>query len=174
MKKYKSQLKEFSKKLFNYKGRNIFDVNHSIERFHERFPDLSLLDWEKVCKDGINVILDVFRDSAGKYIIVSNSTNIAIQMEWRKDIKSNDKKNHGFTATTLDYRIQKREIQGDRKLFVEKIKKYNLEEEFAASLAKKNSSDNNVISIKIKECDEYCIYLYEGIITKNFKVIEVD
>jgi hypothetical protein len=175
MKKYKSQLKEFSKKLFTYKGRNIFDTYHSIDRFHERFPDLSIETWEKVCENGMDVILDVFRDSIGKYIIVSNSTNMAIQLEWRKDKnKSSDKKNHGFTATTLDYRIQKIEIQGDRKLFVEKIKKYGLEEEFAAYLAKKNASDNNSLSINVKDCEGYYSCLYEGMIIKNFEIIEVE
>ena len=174
MKKYKPQLKEFSTKLFSYKGRNIFDINHSIERFHERLPGLTLDVWENVCKDGIDTILDIFRDSSGKYIIVSNSTNIAIQLEWRKDKKKNDGKNHGFTATTLDYEIQKKEIKGDRKLFVEIIKKHKIEGEFAASIAKKNSQDNNTLSIKINECDGYYVYLYEGIITKNFNVIEVE
>jgi len=155
-------LKEYYKELFSYKGRKIADIEHSVSQFRVRHPGRSIEEWKKVIEDGIDVILDVFNDSAGKYIIISKSKNIAVQLEWRLDNKYNDKKNHGFTATTLNYDTQKKVIQNDTKLFVEDFKKYNIEE---------NIKDVGYYTIDI--CKNYKIYIKEGKINRNFEIIKV-
>lgn len=174
MKKYKDELKEYYNELFIYRGRHICDTNHSIERFHERFPNEPIETWETLIKKGIDVIFDIMKDSEGKYVIVSRVKDIAIQLDWRKDKKNSDKKNHGFSASTLQFSKHQRMLQGDTRLFVEQIKKYSLEESF------KSTSYNNMIKeknfyldIKIDECPDYKIYIHEGKIHKNFKVIEI-
>jgi hypothetical protein len=169
------KLFEHERKIFSYKGRNVFDIDHSIVRFQERFPNLKDENWKKVCEDGIDLILDVFKDSSNKYIIISRSKNIAIQLEWRKDKKSKDNKNHGFTATTLDAIEHKRELQNDRKIFVEEIKKYNLEKWFNTKSYKKMIESTGYLGVKLdEECENYLIYIKEGQMYKDFEVIEVD
>lgn len=123
MKNFKnlSQLFEYFKKIHSYKGRNVFDVEHSIVRFKERFPDLDMKDYYKTLEEGIDLIMDVFKDSSGKFIIVSRSKKIAIQLEWRKDTKSKDNLNHGFTATTLHSEDQDKVLKKDTKIKVESI-----------------------------------------------------
>jgi hypothetical protein len=176
LKRYKREIfNEYVKKLLSYKGRNIFDTYHSIEQFNDRFPDYDYEDWKEVCRNGIDKIIDIFKDSSKKYIIISKSTDIAIQMEWRKDKKSNDNKNHGFTATTLDYVTQKKATQNDTKLFVEEIKKYNLEKWFETSDYKEMIEKIGYLGIKIiNECPEYEIYIKEEAILRNFEIVEVE
>ena len=83
MERYK-QLKEYYKELFTYKGRTIADTLHSMSQFKDRHPEYDIKDWKEVLENGIDIRLDVFKDSASKYIIISKSKNIAIQLEWRR------------------------------------------------------------------------------------------
>jgi hypothetical protein len=171
---YKRKFNEYSKKLFTYKGRNFFDIEHSIDRFKERFPEYTIEDYITVAHRGIDLILDLFKDSKGKYIIVSKSKYISLQIEWRLDKKGNDRKNHGFSATTLDYRIHKKEMKGDTKLFVEDYKKHKLECGFYTTDYKQMIKETGYYDIKIKECPDYKVYIKEGKIYKNFTIIEIE
>lgn len=168
------KLFEFVKKVFSYKNRNVFDINHSIERFHERFPNLKDEEWKRILTDGIDKILDVFKDSSNKYLIISKSKNVAIQLDWRKDKHSKDNFNHGFSATTLDAEIHKRELQNDKKIFVEEIKKYKLEKWFKSTDYKEMLKETGYLEIKLKECPGYKIYIKEGKLFRNFKIIKVN
>jgi hypothetical protein len=171
---YKKFFKEEFKKILTYKDRNIYDTDHSISRFKERFSELDIKVYYKVLKEGIDVILDVFKDSKGKYIIVSKATNVAIQLEWRLNNKSNSKINHGFTASTLDYKTQKDPIKGDMKLFVENYKKDKMERFFETKEYKQMIKETGYYYIKIPECEGYKIYIHEGKRKRNFKIIKVD
>ncbi len=174
MKKWKSQLQEYSLKIFSYKGRNVWDTNHSVSQFLKRLPEYKIKDWEEVCKKGIDTILNTFKDSAAKFIIISKSKNIAIQLHWRKDEKNNDGNNHGFTATTLDYKTQKKVMKNDTKIFVEEIKKHKLEHCFESSNYKEMVKEIGYMEVKlIKNCPDYKVYIKEGKMYRNFKVIEV-
>jgi hypothetical protein len=174
IKRYKTQLQEYSLKLFSYKGRNVWDTNHSVSQFLQRLPEYKIEDWEKVCKNGIDTILDAFKDSTAKFIIISKSKNIAIQLHWRRDKKNDDGKNHGFTATTLDYKTQQKVKQNDTKIFVEEIKKHKLEHCFESSDYKEMIKEIGYMEVKlIKNCSDYKIYIKEGRIYRNFKIIKV-
>lgn len=175
IKKYKpTELKEFYKELFIYKGRHIGDSEHSIERFEQRFPDEDISKWKEIVEKGIDIILDVFKDSEGKYILVNKKTDIAIQFDWRKDKYRNDGKNHGFSATTLSFTDHQRVLKMDTKLFIEKIKREKLEESFVSAKYKNMIKEKNFyMSINLLECDDYKIYIHKGQVRRNFNVIEV-
>lgn len=162
--RYQRKFQEYYKELFTYKGRKIADTDHTISQFNKRFPEYTFEDWKEIIEKGIDTILDVFKDNSAKYVIISKSKNIAIQVEWRKDNKYNDKKNHAFSATTLDYKIQKRVIQGDTKLFVENFEKFSLKESI---------KDIGYYAIYLEECKGYKVYIKEGKIYRNFISIEI-
>jgi hypothetical protein len=175
MKRYKTKYQEYSRKLFTHQGRNVFDIEHSMDRFHERFPDLSDEDWNRIMQKGIDFVLDLFKDSIGKYIFVSKKNDVAIQVDWRIDNKSNNNLNHAFTSTTLEYSVHKNMLRADTKLFVEEIKKYHLEEGFISKSYKNMLKETNFyLDIKLEENKDYKIYIHKGKIYKNFEVIEID
>lgn len=175
MKKYRFTLNEHFKKILSYRQRNIYDIEHSVTRFHERFPELTDKDYFNALQDGIDIILQVFKDSTQKYIIISKKRGFGIQLDWRKDKKSRDNINQGYTATTLDVNLHKKLLANDRKLFVEEIKKYNLQEWFKSGLTiNEVMKETGYIDIKLPECDNYVVYLNEGELHKNFSIIEVN
>jgi hypothetical protein len=173
LKKYKPLLEKYFKKVYEYRDRNVFDIEHSISRFNERFPSLSIKDYEKALQEGIDIILDIFKDSTKRYMVISKSKQFAIQIDWRKDIKSTSKLNHGFSATTLDYETQKQMIKGDTKLFVESFKKNNIKKWFGEKKEIDIISEVGYYALKLEECKGYEVYIKEGKIYKNFTVIEV-
>jgi len=173
MKRYR-KLQEYFKHIFTYRDRNISDTEHSIERFNERFPKLKLSTWKRVVSKGIDIIIDTFKDSSGKYLIVNKATKVIVQLEWRKDTKSKDGKNHGFSATTLHYDLHKKELKKDTKLFVEDFKKHNLESWFDNDISyKKMIEDIGYYDVKLQECPDYKTYIKEGKMYRNFKIIEI-
>ena len=174
MKKY-FRIKEYFRTLFKYRNRKINDINHSLDRFNERFPQYTFADYKKVIEKGVDIILDIFKDSVNKYLIISKSTDIAVQLEWRKDKKFKDNINHGFTATTLNSRIHKQLLQKDKKIFVEDFKKFNVYKWFEHKENKKMIKEIGYYAINLdKDCEDYKIYLKEGEVHTNFKIIEVN
>lgn len=170
MQRYQKKFQEYSKQIHTYKNRNVFDTNHAIKRFHERFPELKLKDYYQVLENGIDIILDIMKDSEGKYIIISKSKKIGIQLNWRKDNKSSDNLNHGFTATTLHRDDNTKVFKKDTKLFVERIK--------ADGYMRLYESDQGIIDTTgyydILLEDDFKLYLSNGSINMNYELIEVD
>lgn len=172
--RYKKIFKEYNKKLFSYKGRNVWDIEHSVDRFKERFPQYTFEDYKKIVEDGIDGILSTFKDSRAKYIIVSREKRVAVQLEWRRDKKHDDGKNHGYSATTLDIDKHSKELKMDTKLFVEEIKKYKLENCFESKQYPKMVKEIGYMGIPLsEECKDYEVYVKLGKVYKNFEIIEV-
>ena len=174
MKKYKPSLKEYSKLIYFYRGHEVFDVEHSVERFRERFPELSIRDYNKALEEGINIILDILKDSSGKYFLESKSKHFAIQFDWSQDKKKQNKINCGKTATTLDARIHKKELQKDRRLFVEDFKKNHIETHFTTTSFKEIIKQMYYYGRMVsEECKDYKVYIQEGKVKANYRVIKV-
>jgi hypothetical protein len=172
LKRYQPLLETF-KKVYTYRDRDVFDTEHSVSRFEERFPLLTIKDYEKSLQEGIDIILDIFKDSSRKYMVISKSKQFGIQIDWRKDIKSSSKTNHGFSATTLDYETQKQMIKGDTKVFVESFKKNKVENWFNSKDYKTIFKEIGYYAMPIQECRGYEVYVREGKVYQNFTVIEV-
>ncbi len=141
--------------ILNYKGRVVKDLKHSKSRFHERFPGIPDSKYFDILKKGIDTIMDVFKDNGGKYVVVNKKSNIAIQLDWRKEKFSDSKTNHGFTATTLDYLQHKNMLQYDTKIFVEQLLP-DLEE-----------------TLYLEDCPNYKMLVKGGQQYRTFIVIEV-
>lgn len=158
--------------ILRYRQRRVFDTNHSIARFNERFPKLHISEYERILRDGIDTILDVFKDKSAKYIVTSRSKDVAIQLEWRRDShEPDDKTNQGFTATTLNIHDHDKILKQDTKFFVELLMRDypNLYE-----------SENHVIDTtgyiqeELEEGSGLKVSMHFGKIGKNFEIIEVE
>jgi len=160
--------------IHTYRDRKVFDINHSVSRFESRFPELDIADYFKALNEGIDIILDVFKDNKNRYMIISKSKQFAIQLTWEAEQRSNSKVNQGFTATTLDYNTQKEMLRGDLKIFVERMKKDNIKIWFKEQDEAKFLKEVGYYSIKIEECNDYTVYVKEGEIVRNFVMIEVE
>jgi len=75
-------LKEYFKEvLHNYQGHNIYDTEHSVERYKERIgKDIFL--YTKLLKKGINRIIENGKETIeDRYIFVSKKYGFGIQVE---------------------------------------------------------------------------------------------
>jgi hypothetical protein len=88
--------------IVGYNNRKIIDTNHSIERMIDktRFVDLDKKQVIWVINNGIEKIINNYKDESTTYGIWSKSTGICIILEWRKDNQnSRDKNNHAVIVT---------------------------------------------------------------------------
>ncbi len=110
---------------FDYIGKyeeiDCFDVEHALERFHKRFPDLDENIFHKVLKEGMEKIKRVFKLKYNHYMIVSFKTNVKIQIEIRKD--RHNSKTIGAIATVLHRSEQPKNAKNDQDVYVENIMK---------------------------------------------------
>lgn len=120
MKKYKPELNEYFKKVLTYKGHEIFDVEHSIDRYTQRFditgeyPDL----YFNLLKKGIDWVIKNNKENIeDRYIFISKKHGFGIQVHWREDRFT--KEYNGYTATTFSNDEMNFFTKADKKVFLE-------------------------------------------------------
>ncbi len=161
--------------ILNYKNRYVYDLGQSFACYEQRFPGLTRADYDKTLKQGIDTILDVFKDSRGKYIIISKSKKFGIQLDWQRDsFNTEDRRNHGYTATTLDSETQMEVYRHDTKIFVEDFEKHGIAQWFETTDIEKMIEQTGYYAIEISECPGYKRYIKEGKLYANFEIIEVE
>lgn len=155
---------------FIYRNRRVyFDSYDSI------YTNIQWTDYEKALREGIDTILDFFKDSRGHYIIISKSKKFGIQLDWRPDnFDATDKLNHGYTATTLDSVTQKDVTKHDTKLFVEDFKKNGVEHWFITEDYDEMIRQTGYYAIFVENCPGYKMYIKEGKIYSNFQIVNVE
>ncbi len=171
--KYKSQFNEYFKEvLHNYRGYNIYDIEHSVFRYTERVGK-DLFIYFKLLKKGINYIIDNNKEyTEDRYIFVSKKYGFGIQVEWRPD-RFNPKIYHGYSATTLSNEEMKFLLRKDKKIFLENIQKegYSLKE--SLNIYNKGYSVYN-FNKELKEELDLCYYkkfVQSGKIYYDFELI---
>lgn len=122
MKKYQNKLlQEYFKKVLDYRGHSIFDVEHSVERYKERIGK-DIFIYEKLLKKGINWIIDNKKENTeDRYIFMSKRYGFGIQVHWRAGRNPKEGFN-GYTATTLSKDEMNYFTQADKQLFLENLK----------------------------------------------------
>jgi hypothetical protein len=182
---YKKFFKEYFKKVLNYKGRNIYDTEHSIERFKERMPGLDLNIYYTALKQGIDKILKDYKDERNQFIVASEKYGFGIQIDWRSDLKNpKDKTNHGYSATTLDPKENKLYTKNDKKLFVEQVKKYGVVKNTSEGRKEKvyyNIPLKNIQYFRLEHLDYlkedmigFDVFMEYEEIFRTFEIIKVD
>lgn len=82
------KFEEYYKVLFNYKGVEVADINHAIERFKERHTLTTGMQIDFLyarIREAIDKILFVYKGKIANYMAVSKSTNLKISIEYRPD-----------------------------------------------------------------------------------------
>ncbi len=129
MKKYKNKLEEYFEKLLQYKGKYIFDDDHSLARFKERMPQLPEEIYYDYLKKIIDWVLTKNRDDKEeRFIFISKKYNFGIQMHWREDRKGIIKGFNGYTSTTLSQKELTHVLMKDRRIFLEQALKEGFKE----------------------------------------------
>ncbi len=82
-----------------YRGRKIIDTKHSIDRYLDRYPNLSKNTIIAVVTKAIDKILDTYNDEETTYGIWSKSTGICIIIDWRKENYNSDGMNHAVLVS---------------------------------------------------------------------------
>lgn len=75
---YENRYHKISEYKINNTILSVYDDNHAISRFNERFPNLTLKDYKKVLFNGIKKINKEYSLKKGFYWIISKSTGIVI------------------------------------------------------------------------------------------------
>jgi hypothetical protein len=73
--------------LLEFEGLKIFDTEHAIDRFKERFPNLSIDRFYDTLKKGLRKILEKYDYQQNFYMIVSRKYKIKIPLQIREDRK---------------------------------------------------------------------------------------
>ena len=89
---YKKLFKEYFKEVLLYRGRHIYDTEHSVAEFKRHFPHLSINIYEKALQQGVDIILDLLKDSREQFIIKSKKYGFGIQLDWRPDTHNKNNK----------------------------------------------------------------------------------
>ena len=92
-----------------FNNHDIMLSSHALDRFKDRERFNSLANSSKfidtllnVIEDGIDVIINKYKNKEATYGIHSKSTGIGCIIDWRKDTKyRTDKDNHAFVVTLL-------------------------------------------------------------------------
>lgn len=175
-------LKETNVIVLRYKGRIIRDTLHSVIEFKRQFPKLSMSDYTKGLKEGIDKILSEYNDEKNFYIIRSKKHGFGIQLDWDYDRYDYNEKGpfHGRTATTLGKDETKFYTHNDITIFVEQIKKYGVSRLNEDIIHYDNVPLNEIAYFKleypqkIKGISMYDVFMEEGNIYRTFDIIEVD
>jgi hypothetical protein len=156
---------EYFKHVLTFRGRNVFDVEHSIEQYNNRVG-VSISVWEDTVKKGIDKIINQYNDNSDNYIIRNKKYNFGIQLHWRPDFKSGDNYNHGFTATTLGFNELNYYTKNDKEIFVEQLNRY-----------KKGSYEKSYLRLKHIDKDmqklNYNIFIECDKIYHEYEIIDV-
>lgn len=154
MKKYKPELNEYFKRVLTYKRHEIFDVEHSIDRYNQRFditgeyPEL----YFNLLKKGIDWVIKNNKENIeDRYIFISKKYGFGIQVHWREDRFT--KEYNGYTATTFSNDEMNFFTKADKQVFLE------------------NCLPHQVIGI---EKGIYYTYKFEGNLKKETDLINLD
>lgn len=108
MKKYVSLKENLPFAISKTDHRRMIDTSHSIDRFldQQRFGDRSGKDEFKdkiewVLNNAIDKIIKEYQDKSHTYGIHSKSTGIGISIDWRKDYRNDNGKNHAIIISVL-------------------------------------------------------------------------
>lgn len=108
--------------LGTYSSIEVFDVEHAIEQFKNRFPKLHLNAFYKTLDKGIRKIVRTYDyRKQQNYLIISYKYGLRIPIEIRPDRK-NAKKIVGIIATTLSEDMY-RKLRNEIDILVEQYKK---------------------------------------------------
>lgn len=118
-------LKERFDLTLKYKSIAIYDARHALEEFKKHFPSLTIEDYKKCLRSGIDKIILRYGRNSNNYMIQSNSLGIRIPLEIRKDRQSGLL--IGVTPTTLAKHEQVN-LRNEIEVFVES-KQYSKFEE---------------------------------------------
>jgi hypothetical protein len=110
--------------LLNYQGINFYDTGHTIIRFKERFPSLSIDRFYDTLKKGIKKIYEKWDYQQNFYIIFSYKYKIKIPIQIRED-RYNPNVLVGAIATVLHADNNPYDTVEGIKILVEKYKKYD-------------------------------------------------
>lgn len=117
-------LKERWDEIYLYKRKlPIYDACHALEQFQKRFTKKYGFDefvLFKILQDGLKRIERTYSMKCDKYMIISASTCIKVQLDLRPDRFT--KKVIGVVATVLDKDDQPKNLQNDKDILVEKSK----------------------------------------------------
>lgn len=98
-KKAKDYLNEHFELIGTYQDISVYDTNHAISQFEERFPTISINILYKCLNKGIRKILKRFDTIQNNYMIISYKHGLRLPLEIRLDRYS--KKIIGTLATVL-------------------------------------------------------------------------
>lgn len=82
-----------------YNGIMIYDTKHAIQEFRIHYPHLSLTDYKRILKDGVEEIVSEYDTALDNYMIQSISLKVKIPIEIRPD--RNTREISGYVPTTL-------------------------------------------------------------------------
>jgi len=173
MKKYNPLiLKEYFREvLHDYQGHNIYDVEHSVARYHERVGK-DIFIYNKLLKKGINWIIENNKEYVeDRYIFISKKYGFGIQVHWRQD-RNNKRIFNGYSATTLSDDEMHVFTKKDKKLFLENLKLSETSED-ANYLLEKGYARFEFAEDTQKEMD-LCgidLYIQSGEIHNNIELI---
>jgi hypothetical protein len=153
-------------KVFEYRDRFVFDMNHSISEFLRHSKEfklkLTMKYYYKLLQKGIDKILDDYNDEEGYYIFRSKKYDIKIVINWREDYDKKYLGLHGFSPTTLSP-DEKYYTKNDTEILIENKQRINEEYNYCDLLKDSKYHVGNIYS-----------YFRNGKIYKNFEVIELD
>jgi hypothetical protein len=124
VRKYETQLKEYFKNILLYKNHNVYDIEHSIERFKERMTLLETPVYFNLLKKGIDYIIkNKLEKIEDRYIFISKKHGFGIQLHWRQDRYT--KEFNGYSATTFSNDEMNFFTKADKEVFLENMNKQN-------------------------------------------------
>ena len=167
---YKPLFEHFEK-ILSYRGHNVYDTEHSVDRYKERVGrDIFL--YEKLLKKSINWIIDNHKESMeDRYIFCSKRYGFGIQIHWRQDRIYKGTFN-GYSATTLSDNEMKVFLNNDKQIFVEQIKESfsNIDAEKFANIHYYRFQFDKILEKEMSMCG-FDWFMEEGEVYRNFELI---
>jgi hypothetical protein len=157
-----SYIRETFNKLVTIDGIDIYDTDHAVLRFKERFPSLNLDRLYTVLEKGMRKIFKTWNYDENFYVIESHKYHIKVPLEIRPDRK-NPQIIMGFVATVLDSIENPYNKNNEIQIMVESSKKDKIFQQFSEF----DKSEGDV-------SNWYQHYIDEGKYWTDFQYIEVD
>lgn len=114
-----------NKPFASYRGRNMVDTDHSIERSYTRELGLTRQDYIKLharmIAQAMQQIINKYRDTEGHYLIYSKGTGSGMAINWRRDRYEDDFNNHAYVMTVFSPspKPHYKKYDADIRIFVE-------------------------------------------------------
>lgn len=171
-----------NKPFASYRGRNMVDTDHSIERSYTRELGLTRQDYIKLharmIAQAMQQIIKNYKDTEGHYLIYSKGTGSGMAINWRKDRYENDSTNHAYVMTVFSPspKPHYKKYDSDTRIFVEVqdwLASYIKSKEFNR-MRMKEEYEKETYSRFISE-EGLTVNLYDGKISDvNIETIFVD